>query len=183
MRKQLVGVITVATLSLLLSQNGSAGSWVESSQQGVSIRHPRGWQTVWNERGVGISHPENPMIWCDFSTYQWQGTAQKYIAALLDTYRSHLQNLRVLEQKRVSKKPDTYGVRFTYEADGIPVGTLVLATTGDGKNFWVRRYGAPVTAYDKMKLVLIPILRSVKFEEAGSAKGDGQALIWGRTNP
>ncbi len=171
MGKYYVTAVATVALCVLLSQASYSASWVESSHGGMSIRHPRGWDAVWEEAGVEISDADNPMIWCACSTFQWQGTAQQFINALLDHYRNELQDLRVLRKRRVSKKPDTYGVRFTYNADGIPMGSLVLATTEDRKNFFIRSYAAPIKDYDKMKLVLIPILRSLKYEQAGTGKG------------
>ena len=181
MGKYYVSAVATVALCLLLSQTSYSASWVESSHGGMSIRHPRGWDAVWEEAGVEISDADNPMIWCACSTFQWQGTAQQFINALLDHYRNKLQDLRVLRKRRVSKKPDTYGVRFTYNADGIPMGSLVLATTEDRKNFFIRSYAAPIKDYDKMKLVLIPILRSLKYEQAGTGRGappeDQQSLV------
>ncbi|MBW2121263.1 MAG: hypothetical protein JRH07_05380 [Deltaproteobacteria bacterium] len=171
MGKRLANAIAVVTLCILSSQTGYSASWVESSHGGISIQHPQGWDTVWEEAGVEVSHPDNPMIWCAFATLRWQGTAQQFITALLDDYRNKLQDLRVLEKKRISEKPDTYGVRFTYDGDGITMGSLVLVTTGNRKNFSVRSYAAPIQDYDRMKLVLIPILLSLKFEQAEPAKG------------
>jgi len=171
MGKYYVSAVATVALCILFSQASYSASWVESSHGGMSIRHPRGWNAVWEEAGVEVSQADNPTIWCAFSTFQWQGTAQQFINALLDHYRNELQDLRVLQKRRVSKKPDTYGVRFTYNADGIPMGSLVLATTEDRKNISTRSYAAPIKDYDKMKLVLIPILLSLKYEQVGKGRG------------
>jgi hypothetical protein len=171
MTKHVIRIVIIAVVSLFVAATSYSSSWVESSQGGMSIRHPKDWHAVWKEDGVAVAHSGNPMIWCAFSTAQWQGSAQQLIDTLLQNYQDNLENLRILEKKQVSKKPDTYGARFVFHQKGIRMGSLILATTEDRKYITIRNYAAPIESYDEMKLLFIPILLSVKFEHAGVAGG------------
>jgi hypothetical protein len=174
MTKHVIRIVIIAVVSLFVAATSYSSSWVESSQGGMSIRHPKDWHALWKEDGVVVAHSGNPTIWCAFSTAQWQGRAQQLIDTLLQNYQDNLENLRVLQRKQVSKKPDTYGARFVYQQEGIPMGSLILASTEDRKYITIRNYSAPIESYDEMKLLFIPILLSIKFEPA-AANGSATA--------
>jgi len=74
--------------------------------------------------------------------------------------------------------PDIFGVKFRYQRDGVPVGSVMLTATSDGREFVTHSYAAPAQVYDQEKLTLIPILASFRFEGEGpSGKTSGSLQV------
>jgi hypothetical protein len=171
MQKILVGVLIFFVVSCS-SGGQSASSWVQSENpqhQGHSIKHPKGWIVNWSEAGVFVTDPQNPMIWCQVQRYPGSGTSQQFTYSMLNNLHSRFEGLKVVTQTQVHRAPDIFGVKFSYQRDGVLVGSAMLTVTLDGREFVTHCYAAPAQVYDQAKLTLIPILASFRFEGGGSS--------------
>lgn len=185
MQKILVGVLIFVVVSCS-SGGQSASSWVQSENpqhRGHFIRHPKGWIVNWSEAGVFVTNPQNPMIWCQVQTYPGSGTSQQFTHWMLRDLHSRLQGLEVVKEAQVQvyrapNTPDIYGVKFSYQRDGVPVGSVMLTATSDGREFVTHSYAAPAQVYNREKLTLIPILASFGFQGGGpSGKTSGSLQV------
>jgi hypothetical protein len=158
--------------------NTSFAAWVESKHQGASIRHPKGWKVDWSEMTVNVGHPENRMIWCYTQFTPFQGSSRQLAEAVLQRVAGQVGDVRSVQQKQVSQRPDIYGIKFSGQADGVPFTSLVLTATEDGRNFVIRQFSSPTKQYDEMKLTLIPILCSLRSQAEATAKGDAKQGGW-----
>ena len=181
MQKILVGVLIFFVVSC--SSGGQSASWVQSKNprsQGLLIKHPKGWIVDWSETGVAVINPQNQMIWCEVRRHFAQGTSQQFTHWMLSNLHSRFQGLRVVKEAQLQvyrgpNTPDIYGVKFSYHRDGVPVGSVMLAATSDGREFVTHSYAAPAQVYDQEKLTLIPILASLGFQGGGtSGKASGK---------
>jgi hypothetical protein len=168
MSKSSKRVLFVMVLFLTLLSKMVYAAWVQSENQGMIIRHPKGWQVSWEKNQVMVSHPQNPNIWCFSQQYEWNGSSKQLTQFVLNDLRTRVKDLKVLSEKQISQRPDNYGVKITYKSGGISVGSVVLTSTEDGNRFLIRNYGAPVRDYDEMRLTLIPILLSFASKTGGS---------------
>ena len=171
MRKTFTGVLIVVAVCCLLSIMGYCASWVQSQNQGLTVRHPQGWKVFWSENGVAVGNPQNQMIRCEVRTHKGSGTAQQFTYSVLDGLKSRGQDLKVILEKQIDRKPDVYGIKFSYRSNGAPVGSVILTATADGREFTTRSYAAPAATYDQVKLTLIPVLLSYSQQGGGSAGG------------
>jgi hypothetical protein len=114
----------------------------------MSVRHPQGWKVAWSENGVIVSDPQNPLISCECGTQQASGTSRQLTQAKLNSLKTQVQSLRVLAEKQIASQPDIYGVKIIYRSKGVPVGSVILNVTEDGKKFFMRSYSAPIWGLD-----------------------------------
>jgi hypothetical protein len=171
MRKTLGRALLVFGIFVILEGMTFAASWVESKNQGMQIRHPQGWKVDWIEQGVGVFHPQDPMIWSVVRSEQFQGSSRQLAEEVVKGAASQVGEVKPLIQKQVSQRPDLYGIKFSGQHKGIPFTSLVLVVTEDRRNFVIREYSAPTKVYDEMKLTLVPILCSFCGQESGGAGG------------
>ena len=180
MQKILVGVLIFFVVSC--SSGGQSASWVQSKNpqnQGLLIKHPKGWMVNWSEAGVVVSDPQNPMIWCQVQRYSGSGNSQQFTHWMLNNLHSKVQGLNVVKEGQIYRNPDIYGVKFSYQSGGVLVGSVMLTATSDGREFVTHCYAAPAQVYDQEKLTLIPILASFGFqggEPSGKTSGGVQVL-------
>jgi hypothetical protein len=180
MQKILVGVLIFFVVSC--SSGGQSASWVQSKNpqnQGLLIKHPKGWMVNWSEAGVVVSDPQNPMIWCQVQRYSGSGNSQQFTHWMLNNLHSKVQGLNVVKEGQIYRNPDIYGVKFSYQSGGVLVGSVMLTATSDGREFVTHCYAAPAQVYDREKLTLIPILASFGFqggEPSGKTSGKMQEI-------
>jgi hypothetical protein len=178
MRRFFIEVIVTLGCIFIYSSGALAG-WIESKNQGASIRHPQGWKVDWKESVVGVIHPQDPMIWCMIRFLPAQGLSSRQVAeAVMQDAISRASDIKPLKQLQVSQRPDLYGIKFGGQGNGVPFISLVLVVTEDGRNFVIRQYSAPTKAYDEMKLTLIPILRSFCLQGEETGKGGAESGGW-----
>ena len=139
---------------------------------------PKGWKVDWIDQGVGVFHPQDPMIWCVFQSQQFQGSSRELAEAVVAGAASHVGEVKPLIQKQVSQRPDLYGIKFSGQNKGIPFTAMVLTVTEDGQNFVIRQYSCPTKVYDEMKLTLIPILCSLRSQAGTGGTGDTKSGGW-----
>jgi hypothetical protein len=175
MYKRLAGALLVIGISVVLEGMTFAASWVESKNQGMIVRHPKGWKVDWVEQGVGVFHPQDPMIWSVVRSEQFQGSSRQVAEEVVKGAASQVGEVKPLIQKQVSQRPDLYGIKFSGQRKGIPFTALVLVATEDGRNFVIREYSAPTKVYDEMKLTLVPILCSFCGQGGGGAGGASES--------
>lgn len=171
MRKELGRALLVFGIFVILEGMTFAASWIESKNQGMYIRHPKGWKVDWIEQGVGVFHPQDPMIWSVVRSEQFQGSSRQVAEEVVKGAAKQVGDVKPLIQKQVSQRPDFYGIKFSGQQKGIPFTSLVLVVTEDRRNFVIREYSAPTKVYDEMKLTLVPILCSFCGQESGGAGG------------
>jgi hypothetical protein len=171
MRKASIGTLTVIGLCLMSSATGYCASWVQSQNQGLSVRHPQGWRVTWPGAGFVVADPQNQMIWCEVRTEKGSGTSQQFTYAMLDRLSPNVQDLRVLTERQFDRRPDVFGIKLSYRSNGVPIGSVILTATADGREFTTRSYAAPAQAYDQAKLYLIPILLSYSRQGEDSSGG------------
>jgi hypothetical protein len=171
MRKTIAGVLIVVAVCCVFSEMTYSASWVQSQNQGLTVRHPQGWKVFWAENGVTVADPQNQAVWCEVRTHKGSGSSQQFTYSMLDGIKSKVQDLRVLQEKQFDRNPDVFGVKFSYRSNGAPVGSVILTATRDGKEFTTRSYAAPAPVYDQAKLTLIPILLTYS-QRGGAAAGE-----------
>jgi hypothetical protein len=177
MRRACAGFIIVMGVFLIL-QGMARAAWVESKNQGMVVRHPKGWKVEWIDQGVGVFHPQDPMIWSTFQVEQFQGSARQAAEAVVKAAESQVGEVKPIMQKQMSQRPDIYGIKFSGQRKGTPFTALVLTVTEDGRNVVVREFSAPTKVYDEMKLTLIPILCSLRSQAEAAGPGDAKSGSW-----
>ena len=113
--------IVVLTALMFAFTSTSFAAWVDSKHQGASIRHPKGWNVDWKEMTVNVAHPENRMIWCIIQFTPFQGSSRQLAEAVVQRAASQVGDVRPVQQKQVSQRPDIYGIKFSGWADGRPL--------------------------------------------------------------
>ena len=115
MRKTLARVLLVFGIVALvfICSNAALAAWVESQNQGLVIRHPKGWKVAWKEAGVNVDHPENQMIWCYTQSTPFQGSSRQLAEAVMQRAASQAGEVKPVQQKQVSQRPDIYGIKFS----------------------------------------------------------------------
>ena len=155
-------VLLVAICLLISSTLTFAAPWVEREDRGASLRCPQGWKVDWGDRGVGVEHPQDRMIWCKVAFVPFQGSSQQMAEAVFhEAAGQQVSDLRIIKQMQISRRPDLYGIKFSGFFKGISVTSLVLTVTEDGRNFVIRQFSSPTSRYDEMKWTLIAIILSL----------------------
>jgi hypothetical protein len=178
MRKSLLYVTFVVAFLILFFCGEVEASWLESQNQGMMVRHPRDWKVQWSEQGFSVTHPQNEMIWCVMQSQQFQGSARQLAEAVVKRAAGQASDIKHLQQKQVSQRPDLYGIKFSGQYKGVPFTSLVLTATEDGRNFVIRQFSSPTKQYDEMKLTLIPVLCSFCAQGQAAGTGDSRSGGW-----
>jgi hypothetical protein len=169
----------VALTALMFAFTGTSfAAWVESKHQGMVVRHPKGWKVYWAERGFSVEHPEDRMTWCLTQWEQLQGSSRQLAEAVVQRATSQVSDVKRMQQKQVSQRPDIYGIKFSGVFKGTPLTSLVLTATEDGRNFVIRQFSSPAKQYDEIKHTLIPILCSLRSQSEASGRADAKSGGW-----
>ena len=107
--------VIIIAFYIIFSQIAYAELWVWSNQRGMSIRHPSNWKVSWQQNGVVVSYPNNPMIFSSIWISKWQGTSQQFVSTVINNLRNRFMNLKMLIARSVSRQPDIYGAKFIYQ--------------------------------------------------------------------